>query len=472
MTSNQMVSVREQLLVLASIIDSHRDWWRFPTEDQVQGFLGDDPLFIVGDQPSTSPWKQSHPNRRAFYDTLYGIGASRAHLTDLYKRRGRSGELRGEELPEDFKDHLKFFEREIDIVRPKRIVALGNVAYELLFKYLPGIRGMLSRMWHFSYVVRAKKVHEYEANMRNALTGIIPSITAPEDSSPTLEVIASDAQNYPRKSAISPFAQIGCATTYSSSRLCFRAKEIEPLDKDDKFCVVTADGPFVMTKRDFYWTFPRVVQSNSYKYGRKEYHYPSTPQRARRFLVHREPMPDSFIDLVRAVHTHNWCTLENCCTCGANDYRQVLKQLEREADGGLPGALAALNPSELTLERNWKAALHIAVSDFLSSIQVESILKAWWPKFHEDIAFSDFVLYKILRYAPKRNDIRQKWLDACIILAKDNRSFSLIESLLLVLRKAAFEHAEIIEIAKEYAKSSGQMRRVLRNACGIEMKNT
>jgi hypothetical protein len=76
------------LLELAREIDANHNWWRFPEEDPVRGFLGTSSIVIVGDQPSTSAWPKSHPNRRAFYDTLTKIGVSDAHLTDLYKKRG------------------------------------------------------------------------------------------------------------------------------------------------------------------------------------------------------------------------------------------------------------------------------------------------------------------------------------------------------------------------------------------------
>ena len=77
----------KQLSKLATIIASHPDWWCFPEDDPVRGFLGTDQLFIVGDQPSTSLWPPSNPNRRAFYELLTRVGASNAHLTDLYKKR-------------------------------------------------------------------------------------------------------------------------------------------------------------------------------------------------------------------------------------------------------------------------------------------------------------------------------------------------------------------------------------------------
>lgn len=81
--------------------------------------------------------------------------------------------------------------------------------------------------------------------------------------------------------------------TYSRTRLCFRADEIEPLDWDDRFRIVTPDGTFEMTKRDFYRDFPNVVASASYLTGtratnsRREYHYWKTPIRAYRYCKDR-----------------------------------------------------------------------------------------------------------------------------------------------------------------------------------------
>jgi hypothetical protein len=48
------MDIEAHLAELARIIDNHSDWWRFPEEGPIRGFLGNGPLFIVGDQPSTS----------------------------------------------------------------------------------------------------------------------------------------------------------------------------------------------------------------------------------------------------------------------------------------------------------------------------------------------------------------------------------------------------------------------------------
>ena len=160
----------ERLAELTATIDSHVDWWRFPQEPPVQGFLGSDPVFLVGDQPSTSSWEYSNPNRRAFYDLLKRLGAANAHLTDLYKRRGRSGSLRSG-LPPDFSTHLTFFREELAVVRPERVVALGQHAYDLLATHVPEVRPLLSQMWHFAYAVRYNLVTEWEKNAYFALHG-------------------------------------------------------------------------------------------------------------------------------------------------------------------------------------------------------------------------------------------------------------------------------------------------------------
>ena len=161
-------SKRKALLELARKIDANKNWWRFPEETPIQGFLGASSIVIVGDQPSTSSWPESHPNRRAFYDTLKKAEVSDAHLTDLYKKRGHSSALRNE-LPNDFQEHLLFFRREIEILQPTRVVAVGKLAYDLMFRHLEELRPIMGLMWHFSFVVRSGLIHRYEANMRRAI---------------------------------------------------------------------------------------------------------------------------------------------------------------------------------------------------------------------------------------------------------------------------------------------------------------
>ena len=109
------VSKLRALRALADEIQSHKDGWIFPPEDSIQGFMGMDPVFIVGDQPSKSEWTPQHPNRKVFYGLLQKIGVPNAHLTDLYKKRGECSALKAG-LPDDFEKHVRWFREEIAIL--------------------------------------------------------------------------------------------------------------------------------------------------------------------------------------------------------------------------------------------------------------------------------------------------------------------------------------------------------------------
>ena len=74
------------------------------------------------------------------------------------------------------------------------------------------------------------------------------------------------------------------AASYSSSRLCFKANVVEPLEMDDTFEVITPVGTFQMTKAEFYRNFANVIQSKSYRESRI-YHYPKVPQIALKFRI-------------------------------------------------------------------------------------------------------------------------------------------------------------------------------------------
>ncbi|HEX8891654.1 MAG TPA: hypothetical protein VF779_21070 [Pyrinomonadaceae bacterium] len=163
-------SKREQLIKLAEVIESHSGWWRFPDEEAVQGFLGTDPIFIVGIRPSTSEWGPSHPHRRFFYDFLAKIGAANAHLTDIYKRRGHSNDVEVES-EKDFNDHLLLFRKEIEILRPTRIISMGVESRNRLRWHMPELESIVKEEWHYMYAIRSGRRSEYELKMRAAIEG-------------------------------------------------------------------------------------------------------------------------------------------------------------------------------------------------------------------------------------------------------------------------------------------------------------
>jgi uracil-DNA glycosylase len=69
----------------------------------------------------------------------------------------------------DFPVHLDLLRREIDIVKPLRIVALGVCAEQLLYEYLPEVREKVRRVWHFAYGARPGSAAGFEAQLRSAI---------------------------------------------------------------------------------------------------------------------------------------------------------------------------------------------------------------------------------------------------------------------------------------------------------------
>jgi uracil-DNA glycosylase len=165
---------------MAQEIDTNEAWWRFPTESKigVGGFMGDGQIFIVGEQPSFSDWDEDHEHRRALYDLLASLEAGSCHLTDLYKRRGSVGEFRNGPLPEDFDEHLDFFLRELELLEPTLLLAMGGKTHDLLTESLPGLMKRLPglttpdvrKVWHFGSVAYGKK-EEFQESLCAGLQG-------------------------------------------------------------------------------------------------------------------------------------------------------------------------------------------------------------------------------------------------------------------------------------------------------------
>lgn len=177
-------------------------------------------------------------------------------------------------------------------------------------------------------------------------------------------------------------------------------------------------------------------------------------------------MSNPLLEIMREGSKRKWCMTPYCTTCGSLEYRNKLKELA----GPLANALEELDIKELTSIPKWQDGLLIAVIDLPMSMQLEDILRAWLPEACGDIRFADYVLFKIVKYLPRKSDIRREWIETCMAMAVDVRDFSLVESLILVLGQDARMLPELLTIATDYARTSGQMRRVLLNACNLNVK--
>ncbi len=183
-------------------------------------------------------------------------------------------------------------------------------------------------------------------------------------------------------------------------------------------------------------------------------------------------MSNPFLQLVKKANDLNWCTQPYCTTCGSLEYRNQLKKLSGKLGGQLSNALSELDPNEITKIDNWRGALEIAFIDLPFSLQAEGLLESWFKSIRENIDFTDFVLFKIINCFPSENQIRKRWISECLNIALEKKYFSLVESLILVLGKDTLKYPELLELSKEFAASSNQMKRVLLNACNIRVSKT
>ena len=124
--------------------------------------MGTADVMFVAERPST--------NRERFPALLYNLlekcGAAGSHLTDVIKSRGKVGEP----YPENMAVHRRVFDREIEIVRPRLIVAFGQKVYDLLQFSLAGSGVKIRHVWHYSYAARwPGKRRAFQEQIQNAL---------------------------------------------------------------------------------------------------------------------------------------------------------------------------------------------------------------------------------------------------------------------------------------------------------------
>lgn len=80
-----------------------------------------------------------------------------------------------------------------------------------------------------------------------------------------------------------PLSKVRWPNKKTIRRLAFHASEIEKLADHDSFEIITDNGTFRMTKKEFYSTFENVTESKSYRVD-GFYHYPKTPKKALQYL--------------------------------------------------------------------------------------------------------------------------------------------------------------------------------------------
>lgn len=142
------------------LIKGWKDVWFYPPYEGVMGYLGTQDIMFVGLNPSCGYFPSRYDEY--FYGVLKENGLQNAHLTDVIKVRIKTKEVEQYLEDKDFLEkNLEFFKREIEIIDPKIIVAMGENSNDILTEYLreyfPKYDGKIHEIRHYSFRFVKKK---------------------------------------------------------------------------------------------------------------------------------------------------------------------------------------------------------------------------------------------------------------------------------------------------------------------------
>lgn len=138
-----------------------RDWylqgpWFFPPNGSgVKGFFGTGDVTFICPRPSTGGFDD--PASKLFYRLLREHGFTNAHITDMVKCRSKAGKMSGKEI----RNCLKFLVKEVEILQPRTIVAVGNDVYN----ELKGRFRDVIKVLHYSAAFRWNKAEILEEQL-------------------------------------------------------------------------------------------------------------------------------------------------------------------------------------------------------------------------------------------------------------------------------------------------------------------
>ena len=149
--------MREKGLMLAGLrarivrelyLNEWREVWFFPPFDGVEGGRGTQRIMFVGLNPSTGRFGKDADRR--LYAQLRRMGFGRAHLTDVIKERAVGRDV--DKIERDatrMERYRQYLREEVDIIRPRLIVAMGHRAYRFVADWL-GSEARVRRIPHYA----------------------------------------------------------------------------------------------------------------------------------------------------------------------------------------------------------------------------------------------------------------------------------------------------------------------------------
>ncbi|MEM2922446.1 MAG: uracil-DNA glycosylase family protein [Candidatus Bathyarchaeia archaeon] len=139
----------------------HEGPWFFPPvkEDEVdiRGFFGTGDVMLVAERPSTRGGKIPAPLDMEFLRLLRKYGLTDAHISDMVKCRGTVEESKREEIWRSMVYNcFPFLRKEIDVVKPRLILAMGKKVYNELKRRGVDREFRVVPMIHYSYALSGR----------------------------------------------------------------------------------------------------------------------------------------------------------------------------------------------------------------------------------------------------------------------------------------------------------------------------
>ena len=146
----ELEELREKILNYAKEIG--QEAWFYPEYEEVLGFSGTQEIIFLGLNPSSGIFPSKRD--RLFYNLLKNKGFEFAHITDFIKIRAKNKHITDLIVNSELmKKQTDFFSDELNNIKPKIIITMGNRCDNLLKQYFPKIDKCYNifQIKHYSY---------------------------------------------------------------------------------------------------------------------------------------------------------------------------------------------------------------------------------------------------------------------------------------------------------------------------------
>lgn len=154
---------------------------------EVMGFWGtgekpssNDVIMIIAERPSVgygNKVKQFDRKLGRFYEVLEHNDLGNSHLTDFIKTRARASydlkkQQRMKFYEDEFDEHLPFLRKEIDIIKPSKVIALGEKTYQwvAICKSFFNLKAKLFCAPHYANRFQFRNSRVYEKEFLNSIS--------------------------------------------------------------------------------------------------------------------------------------------------------------------------------------------------------------------------------------------------------------------------------------------------------------